>query len=253
MSLAIVPVALALGLLLGLLGGGGSILLVPALVYAVGVEAGEAIATSLLVVGATSAMAMVSHARAGHVRWRTGLFFGAGGMVGAYLGGRLAGYVPPTILLAGFAALMLATAAAMLRRRPGTMGQRPEPRSHGIRRTGLIVLEGLVVGAVTGLVGAGGGFLVVPALVVLGRLDMREAVGTSLLVIALKSGTGLWGHLAHVDLDWSLAATATVLAAGGSVLGARLGRNLAPERLQRVFGWFVLFAGAAMLAGELAG
>lgn len=250
MLAAIVPVALVLGLLLGLLGGGGSILLVPALVYVLGVPTGEAIATSLLVVGATSAMAVVSHARAGHVRWRTGLLFGVGGMAGAYGGGRLAAHVPPTVLLAGFAALMLATASAMLWRRTERVVPHRQVPGGLLSRTAIIVAEGAIVGAVTGLVGAGGGFLVVPALVFLGRLDMRDAIGTSLLVIALKSMTGLWGHLAHVELDWTLALTATGLAAAGSLVGARLAHRLQPQRLQLTFGWFVLVVGTLMLGRE---
>jgi uncharacterized membrane protein YfcA len=251
MTATIIPVALAVGLMLGLLGGGGSILMVPALVYVLGVAADQAIATSLLVVGATSAMGVVAHARAGRVRWKTGALFGAGGMAGAYLGGRIAGFIPPAVLLVAFAAIMLATAIAMLVR-----GSSREVTPHhlpGLGAVGGILADGVVVGLITGLVGAGGGFLVVPALVLLGGLTMADAIGTSLLVIALKSATGLWGHLSHVNLNWELAGAATALAMVGTLIGARVARRIHPDRLQRFFGWFVLTIGLLMLLRELPG
>ncbi|PQP53716.1 sulfite exporter TauE/SafE family protein, partial [Mycolicibacterium austroafricanum] len=152
------------------------ILTVPLLAYVAGMDAKAAIATSLLVVGVTSAIGAISHARAGRVQWRTGLIFGAAGMAGAYAGGLLARYIPGTILLIGFAVMMIATAIAMLRGRKTlhtteTGHRLPVPK---------ILAEGLIVGLVTGLVGAGGGFLVVPALALLGGLPMPIAVGTSL-------------------------------------------------------------------------
>ena len=186
-----VGLAVFVGIALGLLGGGGSILTVPLLAYVAGMDAKQAIATSLLVVGVTSAVGAISHARAGRVQWRTGLIFGGAGMAGAYLGGILARFIPGTVLLIGFALMMIATAIAMLRGRKtvaagDTTHRMPVPK---------IVAEGLVVGLVTGLVGAGGGFLVVPALALLGGLPMPIAVGTSLIVIAMKSFAGLGGYL----------------------------------------------------------
>ena len=183
------PLALALSVLigvsLGLLGGGGSILTTPILIYAIGLEPKEAIATSLLVVGITSLAGLVSHARAGNVAWRTGVIFGLAGMAGAYAGGFVAKWIPANVLLVLFALMMVATAIAMFRGRKAP--------ADGEKRTFAawkIVLDGLVVGLVTGLVGAGGGFLVVPALALLGGLPMPVAVGTSLLVIAMKSFAG---------------------------------------------------------------
>ena len=245
----VAALAVLVGLSLGLLGGGGSILTVPLLVYVAGMDAKEAIATSLLVVGVTSAVATLAHARAGRVRWRTGLTFGAFAMVGAYLGGRVAAFLPGTVLLLAFALMMLATAWAMLRRRPG-----PGPSAgHGSGPWALVVGEGLVVGFVTGIVGAGGGFLVVPALVLLGGLPMPVAVGTSLVVIAMKSGAGLAGYLSSVSIDWGTAGVVTVAAVAGALVGGRLVSRVHPDRLRVAFGWFVLVMGVLVLGQEVMG
>lgn len=249
-----VALAVLIGVTLGLLGGGGSILAVPLLVYVAGLGAKESIATSLLVVGITSLAALVGHARAGRVRWRTGLIFGATAMVGAYLGGLLGTHIPGTFLLIGFALMMLATAAAMIRgRRTPTAENQGEPAPATTHDLPLVkvLAEGLVVGLVTGMVGAGGGFLVVPALVLLGGLPMPVAVGTSLLVIAMKSFAGLAGYLSTVQIDWPLAAAITLAAVIGSVVGARLVRFIHAETLRRAFGWFVLAMGVFVLAQEL--
>lgn len=238
--------SLAIGLALGLLGGGGSILTVPILVYALGVEPKEAIATSLLVVGITSLAAMIPHARAGAVRFRTGLLFGATAMVGAYGAGRVAHFVPASVLLLLFSAMMVATALAMMRPRSGAS---PEIEAKELP-IGKVILEGLVVGGVTGLVGAGGGFLVVPALVLLGGLPMRAAVGTSLLVIAMKSFAGFSGYLGHVAIDLRLAALVSGAAVVGSLFGGRFAGRLSQDALRRGFGWFVLAMGVGMFATQ---
>jgi uncharacterized membrane protein YfcA len=238
--------AIGIGVSLGLLGGGGSILAVPLLVYVTGLPAKEAIATSLLVVGATSAVGMLPHARVGRVRWRTGLLFGLAGMAGAYTGGRFAAYVPVAVLLAGFAVLMLATAAAMIRGRK--MTSQPLPHELPVLR---VVVDGLVVGLVTGLVGAGGGFLVVPALALLGGLPMPVAVGTSLLVIAMKSFAGLAGYLSSVDINWAVAAGVSVAAIAGSLAGGRLAGHIREDLLRKGFGWFVAAMGGLVLAQQL--
>lgn len=248
-----VALAVLIGVTLGLLGGGGSILAVPLLVYVAGLSAKESIATSLLVVGITSLAALVGHARAGRVRWRTGLIFGAAAMAGAYLGGRLGAYIPGTWLLIGFALMMLATAAAMIRGRRDAAGGRPGTGPDGSHDLPVVkvLAEGVVVGLVTGLVGAGGGFLVVPALVLLGGLPMPVAVGTSLLVIAMKSFAGLAGYLSSVHIDWPLAAAITLAAVIGSLIGARLVRFVPADTLRRGFGWFVLAMGGFVLAQEM--
>ncbi|MGS2615822.1 sulfite exporter TauE/SafE family protein [Micromonospora sp. LZ34] len=249
-SLALtVGLAVLIGISLGLLGGGGSILAVPLLVYVADLPAKEAIATSLLVVGVTSAVGVLPHARAGRIRWRTGLVFGVAGMAGAYAGGRLAAFVPAAVLLTGFALMMLATATAMIRGRRGT-GGKPVPHELPVLR---VVLDGVVVGLVTGLVGAGGGFLVVPALALLGGLPMPVAVGTSLVVIAMKSFAGLAGYLSSVSVNWGLAAAVTAAAVVGSLAGGRLVGRVPEVVLRKAFGWFVVVMGAFVLVQQLPG
>lgn len=238
--------AVLVGVALGVLGGGGSILTVPILVYLAGLDAKHAIAMSLFVVGVTSALGAIPHARAGRVRWRTGLLFGATAMAGAYAGGRLAGLIPGTWLLAGFGVMMLATAIAMLRE-PGV---RPA-RAHKELPVLLVVAEGIVVGAVTGLVGAGGGFLVVPALALLGGLPMGIAVGTSLVVIAMKSFAAFAGYLSTVHIDWPLALAVTAAAVAGGILGSRLAGRIPDRVLRQGFGWFVVAMGAFVLSQQL--
>ncbi|MEI5009469.1 sulfite exporter TauE/SafE family protein [Streptomyces sp. PmtA] len=237
-----------IGVSLGILGGGGSILTVPILVYLAGQDTKEAIATSLFVVGVTSLVGLVPHARAGRVRWRTGLVFGAVSMVGAYGGGRLAEYIPGTVLLIAFALMMLATAAAMLRK---SRKAKPTKPAHTDLPVKHVIAEGLVVGAVTGLVGSGGGFLVVPALALLGGLPMSVAVGTSLLVIAMKSFSGLAGHLNGVTIDWNLALIVTAAAVVGSLIGSRFAGRIPQDTLRKAFGWFVVVMGVFVLGQQL--
>ncbi|QYC40245.1 Sulfite exporter TauE/SafE [Nonomuraea coxensis DSM 45129] len=239
--------ATLIGVTLGLFGGGGSILAVPVLVYLAGVPAKQAIAMSLLVVAVTSAVSAIGHARAGRIRWRTGLIFGAAGMAGAYAGGLIGPYLPEALLMAAFAAMMLATAIAMIRGRrtpPAAPARHELPVLH-------VVAEGVAVGVVTGLVGAGGGFLVVPALVLLGGLPMGVAVGTSLLVIAMKSLAGLAGYLHSVPIDWSLALPVTAAAVVGGLAGGALAGRLDADRARVAFGWFVLVMGAFVLVQQV--
>ena len=243
----VVALAVLVGLSLGLLGGGGSILVVPLLTYIGGLDPKEAIATSLFVVGATSLVSLFGHARKGNVQWRTGLIFGAAGMVGAFLGGLAGGYIPGTVLMVAFAIMMIATAGAMIKGRTDRDGQSSD-HHHPLWR---ILLDGLVVGAATGLVGAGGGFLVVPALVLLAGLPMTAAVGTSLLVIAMKSFAGLGGYLTSVSLDWPLVAAVTAAAVAGSFVGVRLTSVVPEKALRKGFGYFVLLMGAFVLSQEL--
>ncbi len=240
--------AVAIGVSLGLLGGGGSILTVPILTYAIGMETKAAIAASLFVVGVTSATGAIAHARAGRIRWRTGLIFGAAGMAGAFAGGRVAAYIPGAVLMFLFAGMMIATAIAMLRKRASIIGSASVARDLPV---GKVLLEGAVVGVVTGIVGAGGGFLVVPALVLLGGLSMEVAVGTSLVVIAMKSFAGLAGHLGHVDVDWGITLAITAAAVIGSLIGGKLAGRIPGTVLRRGFGWFVLAMAAFVLVKQL--
>ncbi len=246
MMLLILFLALFMGAVLGLLGGGGSILTVPILAYVAGMPPGEAIASSLVVVGVTSLVGAMNHARRGGVEWKTGLVFGGVAMVGAFAGGRLAEFFPGWLLLALFAGLMVTTSLVMLRKKKGSSMQASSPAAMP-----LIALEGFLVGAVTGLVGAGGGFLVVPALVLLGGLSMHKAIGTSLLVIAMKSAAGVAGHLSHVDVDWTLTASVAAFAVVGSIIGARYTAKIPADTLRVAFAWFVLVMGSFILAKEL--
>ncbi|MFV8295890.1 sulfite exporter TauE/SafE family protein [Mycolicibacterium fortuitum] len=240
-----VALAVLVGVSLGLLGGGGSILTVPLLAYVAGMEAKQAIATSLVVVGVTSAVSTLSHARAGRVQWRSGLMFGVAGMVGAYLGGLLSYVVDGSILLLAFTVVMVATGIAMIK---GRTACAPTTRTMPIVK---VLLMGLGVGVVTGAVGAGGGFLVVPALALLGGLPMPVAVGTSLLVITMNSAAGLAGHLSTVPIDWTIAGAVTAAAVLGSLLGTRLTAQVDPDAVRRAFGWFVLLMASVILAQEL--
>ncbi len=239
--------AVAIGIALGLLGGGGSILTVPILRYTLDMPAHTAVAGSLFVVAVTSAVALVSHARAGRVRWRTGLLFGATGMLGAYAAGRVAYLIPASVLLFGFVAMMIATSVAMLLPRRARLAP-----PTGDLAVGKVLAEGLVVGAVTGLVGAGGGFLVVPALAVLGGLPLPVAIGTSLLVIAMKSTAGLLGYLGTTDVPWTPVLMVTAAAVVGSLLGGRWVGRIDERTLRRGFGGFVLAMAGVVTWQELA-
>ncbi|APT81444.1 membrane protein [Corynebacterium ammoniagenes DSM 20306] len=239
--------SILIGLSLGLLGGGGSILTVPILTYVAGLDPKEAIAASLFVVGVTSAVSAINHARNRRVKWRTGVIFGAAGMAGAFGGGLLGGHIPSVVLMVAFALMMIATSIAMIRGRKGSAG---EVKDRDLP-LGRVILDGLVVGVITGLVGAGGGFLVVPALALLGGLSMPVAVGTSLVVITMKSFAGLAGYLTSVELDWALVGAVTVAAILGSLLGSRLAGRIPEALLRKGFGVFVLVMGVFVLIQEL--
>lgn len=240
-----VLLALLVGVTLGLLGGGGSILTLPILLYVFHLPAPTAIATSLLVVGTTSAVSLVPHGRAGRVAWRTGGLFGLASMGGAFVGGRVSSHLPSALLLVAFGAMMAFTARAMLR------GRRAPSGGAGEATLARVVLQGVGVGLVTGLLGAGGGFLVVPALVLLGGLSMPRAVATSLFVIAMNSAAALVGHLGHAQIPWAIAAPVTLAAALGSVVGYGLSARLSAEVLRRGFAALVAVMAVFVLGQEL--
>lgn len=233
--LPLIFIAIMVGLALGTLGGGGSILAVPALTYLAELPPKQAIATSLVLVGSTSLLALVPYARRGHVEWRIGAVFAATAMGGGYVGGLAARWFSGRILLLLFAVMMLTTGIAMFR---GRKALAPTPPVQLPMRW--VLIEGLLVGAVTGLVGAGGGFLVVPALVLLGGMEMHKAVGTSLLVISLKSFAAFSGHASHVPIDAELTLVVTIAAATASLLGAALAEHVPAEVLKKAFSVFVL-------------
>ena len=242
----IVGLALAalIGLSLGLLGGGGSILTVPIFVYVLGIGAKEAIAMSLAVVGATSLFGAASHWRSGNVNVRVALIFGVWAMAGTYLGARLAVFFSGAAQLALFAVVMLLAAVFMFRppRLTAEPDATPKPMS-----LALIVVEGIAVGVLTGLVGVGGGFLIVPALVLLGKVPMKQAVGTSLLVIAMKSAAGFVGYLGQVEVDWLFMGMFSAVAIAGILIGTWLVRFVPQHALQRAFAVFLLVMGGFIL------
>jgi uncharacterized protein len=231
-----------IGVSLGLLGGGGSILAVPVLVYVARVEVHSAIGMSLAIVGATALVGGLVHARAGRVHLRAATIFGAAGIVGAPLGAQATHRVAPRILLLLFAGLMLAVGALMLRSRgaPGHEASRAHPVAEPA--------AGFGVGLLTGFLGVGGGFLVVPALTLLARLPIHVAVGTSLLVIAANSAAGLAGHLGRGEMPLGLTAAFTAAAATGAIAGVGVAGTLDPLRLRRAFAAFVVLVGLFLLA-----
>ncbi|MEW2497987.1 sulfite exporter TauE/SafE family protein [Streptomyces nodosus] len=229
-----------IGLALGALGGGGSVLAVPALIYLLGFTPVAAGTASLVIVTVTSATALTAHAREGRVRWRTGLLFAAAGIGPALLGGAVAGRLPQAVLTTAFAVTAGLAALRMLRPRPDEASGPVRP----LRAAG----AGAGLGALTGVLGVGGGFLAVPALVGVVRLAMREAVGTSLLVITVNSLAALMMRTGTADgLDWAVIAPF----AGAAILGAWDGRRLAAKvsgpALRRIFALVLLGVATFML------
>lgn len=241
--------AALIGLSLGLMGGGGSILTVPVFVYVLGFAAKPAIAMSLPVVGATSLVGALSHWRAGNVNLRTALLFGVIAMLGSYVGARLAVFFSGAIQLTVLAVVMLAAAATMLlnRRSADAAASGGPVVDRATLPIGKIVAVGLTVGVLTGIVGIGGGFLIVPALVVLGRVPMKQAVGTSLLVIAMNSVSGFAGYFGTVDIPWGFLAAFTAVAIAGILAGTYLVRFVPGAVLKRGFAVFLLLIGTLML------
>lgn len=256
--------AILMGLSLGLIGGGGSILTVPILVYLFSVDAILATAYSLFVVGLTSLIGSFSHMRLGNIHWRTAIVFGIPSIISVYL---TRAYLVPTIpdpvfhlgdtavskahaILLLFAVIMLSASYSMIRKRVVMESKEASPRYN----YPLILLEGIVVGAVTGLVGAGGGFLIIPALVLLAKLPMKQAVGTSLIIIAAKSLIGFTGDLKGSQvIDWRFLLIFSLIAIVGIIAGSMLSRNISNEKLKPAFGWFVLVMGIYIIAKEMLG
>ena len=241
------PGAVAIGVSLGLLGSGGSIITVPVLVYLLGQDEKLAIAGSLFIVGSIALVGSLQYIRLGMVDWRNVLVFGLPGMAGTWFGAMLSTWVPGIAQLTLFAVVMLLASYLMLRPVDLANGE-------GVRREGWkIASDGLLVGVVTGLVGVGGGFLIVPALVLLGGLAIHTAVATSLVIIALKSYSGFAKYLDVLDsqglvLDWPVLMGVTALGIVGSLAGTQIASRLPQKQLKKGFGLFLIVMGVYILA-----
>ncbi|RMF39273.1 MAG: sulfite exporter TauE/SafE family protein [Planctomycetota bacterium] len=248
-----------IGLSLGLLGAGGSILTVPVLTYVLGHDSKAAIAESLAIVGGIAASGAMLYAKSGLVDWRSVVFFGLPGMAGTYLGAWSAKYVSGGVQLSLFAVVMLA-AAWMMASPPRWLSEDDEhvdsqSPSDGRKSIWTVAPQGMAVGVLTGLVGVGGGFLIVPALVLLAGLSMRVAVGTSLVVIALNAGTGFIKYfdvLQHTGqaIDWRAVGIFLAIGIAGSVVGKRIGTRVDQQTLRKAFAVFLLAMGVFVLSRE---
>ena len=239
--------ALAVGLVLGLLGSGGSILTVPVLVYLVGEPSKLAIAESLGIVTLISFVGALPFAYRRQVCWRSVVLFGLPGMGGAYLGAYLSKFMPGPLQLAIFAGVMLLAAAMMFRR-----GGVPSMDENETRAYWKVMLDGLGVGVLTGIVGVGGGFLIVPALVLLCGLSMHLAIGTSLFIIAVKSAGGFVKyidvmHEAGLSIHWDLVLLFSAIGIVGSFVGGKMGAYIPQARLKRGFAVFLVLMGGVIL------
>lgn len=255
--------SLFIGISLGLIGGGGSILTVPVLVYLFGVSPVLATAYSLFIVGATSLVGVFPKYRSKMVNLKTAIIFGIPSIVSVYATRKwMVPAIPdevfsignlvvtkPLLLMLLFAVLMTAASISMIRNNNEECEDCEETELKF--NYPLILLEGLMVGLLTGLVGAGGGFLIIPALVVLSKLPMKQAIGTSLLIIAMKSLIGFVGDLSHTVIDWTFLLSVTALAIGGFFFGNILNKNINASSLKKGFGWFVLVMGVYILIKEL--
>ncbi|MEB3882816.1 sulfite exporter TauE/SafE family protein [Lyngbya sp. CCY1209] len=241
--------AVCIGLSLGLMGGGGSILAVPVLVYIMGMGAKEAIAMSLAIVGSVSLLGVVSHWRQGNVNLKTFAIFTPTAMAGAYLGARLASlpWITDTVQMICFGAIAFLASVLMLFRtnKPAPSAKPASPSRYS--KWLLIPAGGLGVGVLTGFVGVGGGFAIVPVLVLVAGIPMKEAVGTSLLIISFNAIAGIMGYLGQAAIDWNLALSMAIAASAGTLGGAYLNQFIDARRLQKLFGFFVLGVATVVL------
>jgi uncharacterized membrane protein YfcA len=255
--------AALVGISLGLIGSGGSILTVPILVYVMGVNPVLATAYSLFIVGATALVGGIQSARLGRVDFKTVLIFGVPSIAAVYLTRLfLIPMIPDVIFSSGtfsltkpmalmllFAVIMVLAAYSMIK--PSKNNNQDQEDAPRVYNYPMILLEGSVVGVLTGLVGAGGGFLIIPALVLLARMPMKLAVGTSLFIIATKSLIGFIGDIqASAAIDWTLLAIFTAFSVGGIFAGLMLAKKISGSRLKTAFGWFVLIMGIYIILKE---
>ncbi len=241
--------AALVGLSLGLLGGGGSILTVPIFVYVLGYAAKPAIAMSLAVVGATSIVGALRHWRDGNVNARIAIMFGGVAMIGAFAGARLATLLSGTVQLTLLAVVMITAAASMFRsgRVQSRQGDGAANVDAASAALGIMLAVGVGVGLLTGVVGVGGGFLIVPALVMIARVPIKQAIGTSLVVIAMNSFSGFLGYLGHVHIAWGFVALFTSIAIAGILVGAHLVRFVSQATLKQGFAGFLVLVGIMLL------
>lgn len=251
--------SILVGIILGVLGGGGSILSIPILVYIFSIEPVLASAYSLFIVGTTSLVGAIPKYRDHLVNLRTGILFGLPSIITIFITRKwIVPAIPDiliqtesftltkrTFLLGLFAVLMVLTSISMIRNK-----KRPEMEEPRFR-TFLVIVEGILIGCLTGLVGAGGGFLIIPALVLLTGLNFKTAVGTSLFIIAINSLMGFLGDLLTHTIDWKFLLSITSLAVIGILIGNMIARRLTSHNLKKGFGWFVLFMGIFVLTREL--
>jgi uncharacterized membrane protein YfcA len=251
--------SVCIGLILGLLGGGGSILSIPILVYLFHIDAVLASAYSLFIVGVTSFVGAVPKYKEHLVNIRTGLLFGIPSIISIFVTRK---WIVPSIpdilyqsdsaiitkrvlLLSLFAVLMILASVSMIRNKKDL--QRDDDRT----RTFLVLIEGILIGFLTGLVGAGGGFLIIPALILLTGLPFKTAVGTSLFIIAINSLMGFLGDVLNYAMDWSFLLSITSLAVIGILIGNKLSASISAVKLRKAFGWFVLTMGCWILIREV--
>jgi uncharacterized membrane protein YfcA len=253
--------SLVIGISLGLIGGGGSILTVPVLVYLFRVQPVLATAYSLFIVGSTSLVGSFPKYKTGEINLKTAIIFGIPSIAAVFATRAFIVPAIPTelfdigslvvtkslLMMVLFAVVMVVASVSMIRNKH----THPEVTGQQQFNYPLILLEGFVVGIVTGLVGAGGGFLIIPALVLLSKLPMKQAVGTSLLIIAAKSLIGFTGDLGKAEINWMLLFTLTALAIGGIFIGNRLSKKISADKLKKGFGWFVLIMGIYIIIKEL--
>ena len=254
--------AILIGVSLGLIGGGGSILTVPVLVYVLGVNPVLATAYSLFVVGSTSLVGAVTYMKKGLVNYKTALVFAIPSFIAVFLTRKfLVPALPDPLFTVGetiitknigimvfFALIMLAASYSMITAKKCVDCDEDEPVVFNFP---MIALEGSVVGVITGIVGAGGGFLIIPALVLLAKLPMKMAVGTSLLIIAAKSLIGFLGDLSTQTIDWQMLLIFTSLSIVGIFIGSALSKKINEKILKTGFGWFVLVMGIYIITKEL--
>jgi hypothetical protein len=254
----VLSLSVVIGIVLGLLGAGGSILTTPLFLYVEDMPPVEAIASSLLVVAVASSFALIRHRMRGQIPWRTGLIFGISGMLSAFVGGQVGSHLPSEILLFAFSVIMAITGFAMIRGRKNVVAQTTTKL-----RTDRLILNGAVVGLIAGIVGAGGGFMVVPALVIFGGLAIKDAIATSLLVVVMNCLGSLAGYVLRfnqetlislnpdIKFDFRIILFAIIGASSGSVIGSIFSTRVKDKKLNITFGWFVILVAAFIFIENL--